>query len=229
MKCSGCQNRSAFGVDMTVINAPGWSLLTLCWECATGNGDDPYWINVYAEVRGLKMDQIDTVNGGRFRPGRNVFAGHPGMDFRRLKLGVLCMDSSGPTQTELYCSSGLALRKMGSRWWNVVHVRSGKAVIAGAQSRWVAERGAKKLGALCDWRESEVKLFNIFASSRAATLALALINLRSVDARLSKIGSSLAHKCRTRRKKKPVQIVKGMTRAEWENSRLRVKFKEVDQ
>ena len=222
LKCSGCGQAPTFATDLSDTGVVGWRLFALCWTCATGKGGDPAWRNAYAELRGLQLELVDVDRGGTFKPGRNVFAGYASaLDFKRETRGVLVRDARGDVPEELPYAGGLALRRIDSRWWNIVHARSGKAVICGANRKWHAERGAKKLAALLNWRLSEEDLFEQARGSSAVSLTLALITVRTVRPKYACLGSALAHHNRKRRKRNPVTMVKGMTRAQWEDKQAR--------
>ena len=222
LKCSGCGQAPTFATDLTDTGVVGWRLFALCWTCATGKGSDPAWRNAYAELRGLQLELVDVDQGGAFKPGRNVFAGYAAsLDFKRETRGVLVRDARGDFPEELPYSSGLALRRIDTKWWNIVPARSGKAVICGANWRWHAERGAKKLVALLNWRLSEEELFEQVRRSSAVSLTLALITVRTVRPKYARLGSELAYRNRKRRKKNPVTMVKGLTRAQWEEQQAR--------
>ena len=168
-------------------------------------------LEMYNAQTGLKFDPPQTV--------RSAYAGR--CDFRRLTKGVLVRDTNKDVQMELPYSSGLAIRRVRTTWWNVVHARSGKAVVAGAIRLWHAERAGRKLAGLIDWRCSEEWLFERFSSSEPLSLALALIVLRTTTKKYANKAGSLSYRNREHRPKRPVKLVKGMSRAEWEKQQAR--------
>ena len=205
--------------DLVELGLPNWRLLALCWRCASS---PKRWLSVYGELRGMGLEMYDAGTGLKFEPPKTVPTGYAGRcDFKRLTKGVLVRDTNKNIQMELPYSSGLAIRRIRSNWWNVVHARSGKAIIAGAARLWHAERAGRKLAALIDWRSSEEWLFGRFTRSETLSLALSLIVLRTTTKKYANRSGSMAHRSREHSPKRPVKLIKGMSRARWEKQQAR--------
>ena len=217
LRCDGCGCAPTLLADVSNLGLPRWRTIALCWPCAS----ESEWKEVYGALRAIGAEMVDA-GGVTFKPPHVVRARYAGnADFSREDRGVLVKDMRESIQMMLPFSSGLALRKVHPTWWNVVHARSGKAVIAGIRWRWQAEKAGKRLIGMLDWRRAEEWLFSEISNSPPLTLALSLLVLRSTSPKLSVRGGRLAHRKRQRKKRKAVNIVKGMTRAEWEQSQSR--------
>ena len=64
-------------------------------------------------------------------------------------------------------------------------------------------------------------MFGRFTRSETLSLALSLIVLRTTTKKYAHRTGSMAHRSREHRPKRPVKLIKGMSRARWEKQQAR--------